>query len=257
VQTERSSEAPEPTSEPANVPQQPQSQPDPSTKRQQESPPDASAITDAIIADHERKHHVSPACSSLAVLGHLIAQERDSGVSIEDTRSRLDDIKGGTPKYRAALYSLIDSIYAHPEDSFETVEANITVQCGKSDALTTPQTAGPNTKQQLSKKNKLAAGAWYLLMPPLNSHLNPINEATLPQWYQDFAFDSAKACEATKLATLDQLRRTLHDPTLIAGFVKDRAEHLAEGRDALTIGQTYARTQASLCVSADDPRLVK
>jgi hypothetical protein len=162
-----------------------------------------------------------------------------------------------TPETRAALYSLIESIYAHPEDSMFDVEAQITAQCGKSDALTIPQTPESNTKQQLSKENKLAAGAWYLLMPPLNSHLNPINEATLPQWYQDFAFDSAEACEEAKLGTLDQLRRTLHDPRLIAGFAKDRAEHLAEGRDALTIGQTYARTQASLCVSADDPRLAK
>src|SRR5713101_10190855 len=54
-----------------NVQQQPQSQPDPSTKQQQESP--ASAIMNALIAEHETKHHVSTACSSLAVLGHAIA----------------------------------------------------------------------------------------------------------------------------------------------------------------------------------------
>jgi hypothetical protein len=54
-----------------NLQQQPQSQPDPSTKQQQESP--ASAIMNALIAEHETKHHVSTACSSLAVLGHAIA----------------------------------------------------------------------------------------------------------------------------------------------------------------------------------------
>ena len=120
---------------------------------------------------------------------------RNFGVSLE--RAHAADADAGPNRDR--LNRAVDLVYAHPEDQFLTIDPRIIADCTGDNNSNEEREAPKPEPASAANANKLATGAWYLLMPPLNSHLNPINEATLPQWYQTLAFDSAEACEATKL----------------------------------------------------------
>ncbi len=105
----------------------------------------------------------------------------------------------------------------------------------------------------------LAAGGWYLLIPPRSDHdiLKILDTEPLSKWTQQGAYDSASECEAVKNSLLTVERNSYSDAMRRHGGEKDSAkaaviQHAAENYDANAEGLA-----ASRCVKSDDARLGK
>ncbi|SRR6266508_5463605 len=109
----------------------------------------------------------------------------------------------------------------------------------------------------------LAAGGWYLFIPPRSDHdvLKVIDAEPLSKWTQQGAYDSASECEAVKNALLTVEHNSYSDTQRRYGLAqsgkKDPAE-LAVIHSALeNYRSNYDGLAASRCIKSDDPRLGK
>jgi len=94
----------------------------------------------------------------------------------------------------------------------------------------------------------LALIGWYLMVPPLRD-TGIDTSVPLAQWNISGSYDTASDCESSKNRLDDGIR----DPTQAA---KIKAEAVKEGKD-WDQQRAILRSEASKCVSTDDPRLAK
>ena len=109
----------------------------------------------------------------------------------------------------------------------------------------------------------LAAGGWYLRVPPRNDRnvLEVLDTEPLSKWTQQGAYDSASECEAVRNALSTVEYKSYSDAQRRYGLAlsgkKDPAE-LAVIQSALeNYRSNYDGLAASRCTKSDDPRLGK
>jgi hypothetical protein len=113
-----------------------------------------------------------------------------------------------------------------------------------------------------------AASGWYLLLPP-QSKYNPnapvsdgyqvFVNASLPQWDQDSAYDTAEACQTRLSSMTDEALGMASRAS--ASYATARKAH-KDGRDLELMRKNLAWSDAyvtratySRCIKSDDPRL--
>ncbi len=90
--------------------------------------------------------------------------------------------------------------------------------------------------------------AWYLMIPPVNVDNRVDAGAPLSKWRKSVSFDSAKECERS-------LKDAIENPMTPFEYHAAADATLKARMLPLSKSEMTRRTQESVCISADDPRL--
>jgi|GEM_PF-5595536 len=97
----------------------------------------------------------------------------------------------------------------------------------------------------------LALLGWYLMVP-LGNHRLLGEDAPLWQWKQRASFDSAAQCESYRNASIN----LLNAPPVAARYQAKQSKMQQQGRDPIPYQIYLKALDGSLCIAADDPRLM-
>ena len=111
----------------------------------------------------------------------------------------------------------------------------------------------------IASQPALAAGGWYLLIPPRSDHdiLKVLDTAPLPKWTQEGAYDSASECESVMNSLLTVERNSYSDAMRRYGREKDSAKAAVIQNAAENYNANAEGLAASRCININDPRLGK
>jgi hypothetical protein len=104
---------------------------------------------------------------------------------------------------------------------------------------------------------------WYLMLPPNVPGKPPDIEASLSQWLQMGAFDSATACTKKRDSSLHLAKKKLakikREMESLPYTENQQFNEVAPKvyQDDLTASTFALQMQASRCIASDDPRLAK
>ncbi len=108
----------------------------------------------------------------------------------------------------------------------------------------------------------LAAGGWYLLIPPHNerSPVKILEGEPLSKWTQQGAYDSASECEATRAALLRVEQNSFSDAQRRLGLAmerKDRAaiavtQHMRPTRPTMTVCRSVVASRLTIRGSGNE-----
>jgi len=94
----------------------------------------------------------------------------------------------------------------------------------------------------------LAIVTWYLMIPPIDVG-NKVNwRAPLLKWKRGMSFDSEKECD-------ESLKDAIDNPMTLSEYQAAEKATLKAKMHPLSRAEMTKRTQESVCISADDPRL--
>jgi hypothetical protein len=104
------------------------------------------------------------------------------------------------------------------------------------------------TRMKLGHTAATAIVAWYLMIPPVNLDNRVDAGAPLSKWRHGVSFDSEHACKASLKDAIDNPMTSVEYKAAAKATLKAKMHPLSES-------EMTRRTQESVCVSADDPRL--
>jgi len=94
----------------------------------------------------------------------------------------------------------------------------------------------------------LAFVLWYLMIPPIGVDNKVDPHAALSQWRIGVGFESQKQCD-------DSLKDAIHNPMTPAEYQAAASATLKAKMKPLSMSEMTKRTQESICVAGEDPRL--
>ena len=94
----------------------------------------------------------------------------------------------------------------------------------------------------------LATVLWYLMIPPIGVDNRVDAHAALSKWKIGVGFESEKDCD-------DSVKDAIQNPMTPAEYQAAAQATRKAGMKPLSMSEMTKRTQGSICVAGDDPRL--
>ena len=94
----------------------------------------------------------------------------------------------------------------------------------------------------------LAIVLWYLIIPPIGADNKVDAHASLSKWRIGVGFESEKDCD-------DSLKDAIQKPMTPAEYQAAASATHKANMKPLSMSEMTKRTQESICVAGDDPRL--